>query len=943
MDKKAILVFGVGTLQKSLIVRCKAKGLLTVGIDPCEDAFCKDDVDVFEVVGGQDYEKTLEVAKKYKVAGIITTATDKPLVMMARIAEALHLPFFSVETAEISTDKYLMKQRFIENGIPCAKGVLLDKVEDFEKTGFDFPVIVKPRDNSGSRGVKLCNDDDELQRAFAEAMEYTHKPSVLVEEFIEGQEYSIEGLHYDGKSEVIQFTEKTTTEIPYNVELAHKQPAHLSERQKDAIREIVSKIAKGLKFENCPSHTELKINKKGIFVIETSPRFGGDFITSTLVPLSTDINVEDQLINITMGEKVNTMAGRKEKASGVRFFCLPEGEIKKIDPKINKISEMSGVDSFELNLKEGDKINKITNSLNRYGEVIVEGKDYAEVSEKLEKCQQEVEKCVIIRRDSTDLLYGYRKSMPDTLVFFENIKGKPHFIGKEEIIPVKFRKQGTSVGGLFTFDTEKSKDCTLDSIDFDEKIAWKDSFGNRGYCSDDFVFPGNHHGVYPVYLWPGTIAKVEGIEDIANNPKVLKIEQLKPVGTSILDSGTFEQCFALVHFTYETTEDCGDVIRLIHQKLKVWNGKGKDLVFKMLDFNAIEMERIDENTSKVEYFKRRMMDEMIYGRVSFRDQMNEAVETFLTKEQLADKQYVERIEDDIVDCYITYKTRPRDYFYFDFTNKNAETRDTYLTETLEDKTLMEVTGFEKYLTDLTDKYHFYERTKQFFHRKVVLFNENTEKDKFINECVEMKDVFVKPRTGSEGIGAFVDTICDESSASNLYGKLVEAKGMWLIEERIQQSDDMAAWNPTSVNTVRFSSFCNKNGFFVLCPIFRTGRQGSYVDNTSAGGIFALIDGDTGKLVSKGYDINGNTYENHPDSKKKFSGYQIPRWDELLSIAKKLHRLFPDHIFIAWDFALTENGWDLVEGNWGRFRGAQIAGGKGLKHQFLEYMHGGSLV
>ena len=943
MDKKPILIFGVGTLQKSLINRCKAKGLLTVGIDPCADAACKDDVDIFEIVGGQDYEKTLEVAKKYNVCGVITTATDKPIVMMARIAEALKLPFFSVETAQVSTDKFLMKQRFIQAGVPCAKGVLIDKIEDFEKTGFEFPVIVKPRDNSGSRGVRLCNDADEFQKAFAEAMEFTHKTNVLVEEFIEGQEYSIEGLHYDGISEVIQFTEKTTTEIPYNVELAHKQPAHLSERQKNAIREVVSKIAKGLGFVNCPSHTELKINKKGIFVIETSPRFGGDYITSELVPLSTGINVEDQLINITIGEKVDTKTGRKEHASGVRFFCLPEGEIKRIDPKIKEVAKMPGVCSFELNLKEGDMINKITNSLNRYGEVIVEGKDYVEVSERLEKCQQMVEKSVIIRRDSADLLYGYRKSGLDTLAFYENIGRKPRFIGKEDIIPVKFRKQGTNVGGLFTFDTENPKGFHLENIDADEKIAWMDSLGNKGYCSSNFVFPGNHHGVYPVYLWPGTIAKIEGIEDIANNPKVLKVEQLKPVGTSVLDSGTFEQCFALVHFSYETTEDCGDVIRFIHKHLKVWSGIGKDLVFKMLDFNAIEMERLDANTSKVGYFKRRMMDELIYGRVSFRDQMNEAIETFLTKKQLADKQYVEKIEDDIIDCYITYKARPRDYFYFDFPNKTAEERDSYLTETLEDRTLMEITGFEKYLTDLTDKYHFYERTEQFFHRKVVLFDENTEKDEFVRTCLDMKDVFVKPRAGSEGDGTFVVTVKDEVSASKLFEKLVSAKGMWLVEERIQQSKDMVAWNTTSVNTVRLSSFYNKNGFFVLGPIFRTGRQGSYVDNTSAGGIFALIDGDTGKLVSKGYDINGNTYENHPDSKKKFSGYQIPRWNELLSIAKQLHLLFPDHIFIAWDFALTENGWDLVEGNWGRFRGAQIAAGKGLKHQFLEYMHGGSLV
>ena len=87
MTKKSILVFGVGELQCSIINRAKEKGLFVVGIDPCADAYGKELVDAFEVVDGQDYERTLAVARKYNVAGIITAATDKPLVMMARVAK----------------------------------------------------------------------------------------------------------------------------------------------------------------------------------------------------------------------------------------------------------------------------------------------------------------------------------------------------------------------------------------------------------------------------------------------------------------------------------------------------------------------------------------------------------------------------------------------------------------------------------------------------------------------------------------------------------------------------------------------------------------------------------------------------------------------------------------------------------------------------------------
>ena len=388
MDKKAILIFGVGELQLSIINRANAMGLFTVGIDPCEDAFAKNACQAFEVVGGQDYEGTLAVAKKYNVSAVVTAATDKPLVMMARIAKELNLPFYSVETAQWSTDKYQMKQRFIEGGVPCAQGRLIHSAD--EAKDLFFPVICKPRDNSGSRGVKLCRDVNELQECIDEALDNSKLDTVLVEEFIEGREFSIETLHYEGKTDVIQFTEKKTTEFPYNVELGHKQPANLTDHERQQIREIISKIAACMNFENCPSHTELKVNDRGIFVIETSPRLGGDYITSTLTPLSTGINLEDQLLHIALGEKVDTTTGRVNKASAVCFLSLLEGEVAAIDKRISEVKSWDNVYDFNLKFHLGDIIRNITSSLNRYGQFIVTGKSREEIDKLVEKYENKI-------------------------------------------------------------------------------------------------------------------------------------------------------------------------------------------------------------------------------------------------------------------------------------------------------------------------------------------------------------------------------------------------------------------------------------------------------------------------------------------------------------------------------------------------------------------------
>ena len=394
MDKKSVLVFGVGELQISIITRAKAMGLFVVGMDPFEDAVAKGYCDAFEVVGGQDFEGTVAVANKYNVSAIVTAATDKPLVMMARVAKQLNLPFFSKETAEWSTDKFQMKQRFLEGGVPCARGRLIHNSE--EAQDLYFPLICKPRDNSGSRGVKLCRDLTELDSCIKEALEVSKFDTVLVEEFIEGREFSIESLHYDGKSEVIQFTEKKTTEFPYNVELGHKQPANLTDDQRNQISDIISKIASCMHFENCPSHTELKINERGIFVIETSPRLGGDYITSTLTPLSTGINLEDQLLHIALGEPVDTTTGRVDKASAVCFFSLSEGKVKAIDSRINEVSKWPNVHSFHLKLKAGDTVNKITSSLNRYGQFIVTSDSREEVDSLVEKYEHQINQLIIV-------------------------------------------------------------------------------------------------------------------------------------------------------------------------------------------------------------------------------------------------------------------------------------------------------------------------------------------------------------------------------------------------------------------------------------------------------------------------------------------------------------------------------------------------------------------
>ena len=365
IKQKSILIFGGGSLQLSVIEQCQAMGLFAVVVDPNPNAEGKHIADAFETVEGDDFENTCSVVEKYSISAIVTAATDKTLLMMAKIAEKFDLPFFSEETAVISTDKFLMKKVFRENNLPCAKGSLVKEIDDSHK----YPLILKPRDNSGSRGIIFCESKQEAENGLAEAFAFSKKDSILVEEFIGGKEYSIEALHFNGQTHVLQMTEKITTPHPYNVELGHIQPAELSFEIQNEIEKLVAETADALKFQNCASHTELKINDDGIFLIETSPRLGGDFITSKLVPLSTGINMEKALIEIALG-LIPQIEAVQNRASAVFYFDFKKEKVINT-AFLNEFKSRKGVEDFAFTLSEGMPIPKIKNSLDRYGYIIL--------------------------------------------------------------------------------------------------------------------------------------------------------------------------------------------------------------------------------------------------------------------------------------------------------------------------------------------------------------------------------------------------------------------------------------------------------------------------------------------------------------------------------------------------------------------------------------------
>lgn len=374
---ESILFFGGGPLQLSIINRAMLMGYETVVIDPDKNAPAKQIADVFLPVAGNDFEGTRSIALKYNVKGIVTAATDKPILMMSRLAEELKLPFPSQKSCETVLDKANFKLFLKHYNFLHAKGEEYKGRIDIKQLDLVFPVIIKPVMNSGSRGVIKCENKTELQIAIGETLKYCINERYLIEEYIEGDEMSLEVLVQNKKVHLLQITDKIVTPPPYNVELGHIQPSKYS-YLKNEITNLIQTIVDKVGLDNCALHPEIKINGDKITIIEIGPRLGGDFITSHLVPLSTEVNIEDLLIKISVGKLIDYEL--QNKASLVSYLNFPVGKIIKAmiseEELKNNIPE---VELFSCDLKVGEKAELISNSLNRYGQFILKGTETNEL------------------------------------------------------------------------------------------------------------------------------------------------------------------------------------------------------------------------------------------------------------------------------------------------------------------------------------------------------------------------------------------------------------------------------------------------------------------------------------------------------------------------------------------------------------------------------------
>lgn len=346
---KKIAIIGASYLQNPLILKAKELGLEThVFAWECGD-IGEQTADFFYPISIVEKEQILEKCKAIEIDGICTIASDLAAITVNYVATKLGLTGNSIEATEKSTNKHMMRNAFEEHGDPSPKSVLVSDISDLEGIALTYPVIVKPLDRSGSRGITKVFDSTGLEEAIKVAEEQGFEKHALVEEYADGQEYSIECISYKGKHHFLAMTKKYTSGAPHFIETGHMEPAPVSKEIMSQIKEIVFHALDSLGLKYGASHTELKIAKDGtVRIIEIGGRMGGDFIGSNLVRISSGVDFVRAVIQVAMGDEPDLSPVCDKKYAGIRFIFTEEDvevirRIKKTNPEIIVASEIHDI------------------------------------------------------------------------------------------------------------------------------------------------------------------------------------------------------------------------------------------------------------------------------------------------------------------------------------------------------------------------------------------------------------------------------------------------------------------------------------------------------------------------------------------------------------------------------------------------------------------------
>ena len=361
-------------------------------------------IDDLMIVDTYNMEKAIEKAKAYHalhpLAGVMTWS-DKDVELVAHINHEIGTPGIDIQVVKNARNKYLMRKQFARVPNISPKFAHVYRYDDLKKAvqNIGVPGILKPVGASGSKGIFKIESEADLNTIYEmliqstspeQDLSYSYYPhEYIYEEFLEGEEVSVEGVVQHGEVFIAGITDKSVTE-DYSLEYYEIFPSEKDENTKQEIKSKAQLAIESLKINNCAFHLEGRVTPNGFKVIEAAARPGGGFIASHLLAISSGRSFIEQVINVAVGKEIKfdwQPFDLKSKRVGY-FNLIPEKEGTFIQISgIDRALEIEGLKYCIPLKKYGERIIFPPQSFSQsfLMTLILEGDGSEEIKQKIQK------------------------------------------------------------------------------------------------------------------------------------------------------------------------------------------------------------------------------------------------------------------------------------------------------------------------------------------------------------------------------------------------------------------------------------------------------------------------------------------------------------------------------------------------------------------------------
>ena len=389
---KTILIIGGGLLQVPVIETAKSMKLKVVVADMNPESPGFKIADEKMIMSTKDIEGMVREAKRFfekePVHGVMTAGTDASMTVAA-VANALGLPGIRYVDAEAASNKVKMRKRLKEHNVPIPEFAPVWTIQDARDAldTLKFPLVIKPSDNMGARGVIKVNNREELHAAFKHAKKYSPTGEVILEEFMPGPEVSVDALSWNGNIRMTGIADRIIEREPYFIEVGHNMPSRFNKEILDEIEDVMTRGMRALGINLGAGKGDIKITPQGVKVGEIAARLSGGFMSAYTYPLSTGVNLYRGAILIALGEEPDDLEPKLNLVSIERSLIASPGKIVSISG-IEEAKEIEGVNEIFLQSKVGDIITDPTNNIEKSGHIIITAQTLDKAEEIFEKAKQ---------------------------------------------------------------------------------------------------------------------------------------------------------------------------------------------------------------------------------------------------------------------------------------------------------------------------------------------------------------------------------------------------------------------------------------------------------------------------------------------------------------------------------------------------------------------------